>query len=85
MTGKEIETWIGTRERPDGRSMNPTYAASMADVDRATIYRWTALGDAEVRVTRTLRDFVEWMRGYDRANPTRRKAGSPRMPDAVRI
>ena len=85
LTGQGVDRWIATRERPDGSSMTPTYAASMSGVDRATIYRWINVAEAEVRRTRTFRDFVEWMRGYDRANPARRKKDAPRMPDAVRI
>ena len=85
MKGKEIEVWIATRLTPDGNPMTVTYATRAAEVNRTTLYRWTDIGEDELRPTRALRDFVDWMRGYDRANRARRTSGAPRTPDAVRI
>lgn len=85
MTGKEIETWIDTREQDGGQSMTATFAASNSGVNRTTLWRWIQQSDSELRPNRTLRDFVEWMRGYDSANRARRTKGAPRTPEPLRL
>ena len=85
MTGKEIQTWMSTRLMPNGEPMEVQFAMEAAQLNRTSFYRWTARGDEEVRPTRALRDFVGWMREYDRDHWASRTKNAPRTPKAIRI